>query len=260
MRLVALADRRYGGTLVIDLPVHEQFRLARTARGDSIEVIARRTGVRVEWVHAMEEGRFGDLPTGIYARASVRTYAAALELDVPAILTRCTPLLPVAEDPIEAMRRLNGIAARPSPQTEPPIDRPVSTLPDCRVIVASVIDASTMAVTLLVLVTCIVAMGLSVTSLNRSAAAPLFGVMLLVAVLYYIVFGGIVGQTMGEYIAGSRASQPLKLNLHAVAARTRVSALRDCYFIERLGEWIGRSLAGTWHGPFANFHKAGRGL
>jgi len=208
----------------------------------------------------MEEGRFGDLPTGIYARASVRTYAAALDLDVSAILMRCTPLLPVADDPIEAMRRLNGIAARPSPQAEPPIDRTASALPDCRVLVASVIDASTMAVTLLVLVTCIVAMGLSVTSLDRSAAAPLFAVMLLVAVLYYIVFGGIVGQTMGEYIAGSSTSQPVKLNLHCVAARTRVAALRDCYFFERLGEWVGRSLSGTWHGPFANFHKAGRGL
>jgi hypothetical protein len=208
----------------------------------------------------MEEGRFGDLPTGIYARASVRTYAAALELDVPAILMRCAPLLPVAEDPIEAMRRLNGIAARPSPETEPPIDRTTSTLPDCRVIVASVIDASTMAVTLLVVVTCIVAMGLSVTSLDRSAAAPLFAVMLLVAVLYYTVFGGIVGQTIGEYITGSSTSQPVKLNLHSVAARTRVAALRDCYFFECVGEWIGRSLAGTWHGPFANFHKAGRGL
>ena len=110
-------------------------------------------------------------------------YAAALELDVHAILMRCTPLLPVAEDPIQAMRRLNGIAPLPSPQTEHPIDRTASTLPDYRVIVASVIDASTMAVTLLVLVTCIVAMGLSVTSLDRSAAGPLVAVMLLVAVL-----------------------------------------------------------------------------
>ncbi len=245
---------------MIDLPVHEQFRLARTARGESIEAIARRTGIRVEWVQAMDEGRFGNLPTGIYARASVRTYAAALELDVHAILMRCTPLLPVAEDPIQAMRRLNGIAPLPSPQTEHPIDRTASTLPDYRVIVASVIDASTMAVTLLVLVTCIVAMGLSVTSLDRSAAGPLVAVMLLVAVLYYIVFGGIVGQTVGEYITGSSTSQPVKLNLGAVAARTRAAALRDSYFIERLGEWVGRSLSGTWHGPFAHFHKAGRGL
>ena len=190
---------------MIDLPVHEQFRLARTARGESLEAVARRTGIRVEWVQAMDEGRFGNLPTGIYARASVRTYAAALELDVHAILMRCTPLLPVAEDPIQAMRRLNGIAPLPSPQTEHPIDRTASTLPYYRVIVASVIDASTMAVTLLVLVTCIVAMGLSVTSLDRSAAGPLVAVMLLVAVLYYIVFGGIVVRRLGNT---SRAVAP----------------------------------------------------
>jgi hypothetical protein len=245
---------------VIDLPVDEQFRLARTARGESVEGIARRTGLRVEWLQAIDDGRFSDLPAGIYARASVRTYAAALELDVHAILMRCTPLLPVAEDPIQAMRRLNGIAAAPSSQPEQPIDNAAAALPDWRVIVASAIDASAMAVALLVLVTCIVAMGLSVTSLDRAAAAPLFAVMLLVAVLYYIVFGGIVGQTVGEHITGSRTSQPEKLNLRAVAARTRAAALRDACFVERIGEWVGRSLTGSWHGPFANFHKVGRGL
>ena len=53
---------------MIDLPVHEQFRLARTARGESIEAVARRTGIRVEWVQAMDEGRSAtcrrDLCTG----------------------------------------------------------------------------------------------------------------------------------------------------------------------------------------------------
>jgi len=245
---------------VIELPVDEQFRLARTARGESIEAIARRTGLRVEWLQTIDEGRFGDLPAGIYARATVRTYAAALELDVHAILMRCTPLLPVAEDPIQAMRRLNGIAAAPSSPPEQAIEKAAAALPDWRVIVASVIDASAMAVALLVLVTCIVGMGLSVTSLDRGAAAPLFAVMLLVAVLYYVVFGGIVGQTVGEYITGSRTSQPEKLNLQAMAARTRAAALRDAYFVERIGEWVGRSLTSGWHGPFANFHKVGRGL
>ena len=210
---------------MIELPVDEQFRLARTARGESIEAIARRTGLRVEWLQTIDEGRFGDLPAGIYARATVRTYAAA-----------------------------------PSSPPEQAIDKAAAALPDWRVIVASVIDASAMAVALLVLVTCIVGMGLSVTSLDRGAAAPLFAVMLLVAVLYYVVFGGIVGQTVGEYITGSRTSQPEKLNLQAMAARTRAAALRDAYFVERIGEWVGRSLTGSWHGPFANFHKVGRGL
>jgi hypothetical protein len=245
---------------VIELPVDEQFRLARTARSESVEAIARRTGIRVEWLQAIDEGRFGDLPAGIYARASVRTYAAALELDVDAILVRCTPLLPVAEDPIQAMRRLNGIGAAPQAHPEQPIEKGPSTPLDWRVIVACLIDASTMALALLVLVTCLVAIGLPVTSLDRAAAGPLLAVMLLVAVLYYVVFGGIVGQTLGEYITGSRTSPPEKLNLQAVAARTRAAVLRDSYFVERLGEWVGRSIVGSWHGPFANFHKVGRGL
>src|SRR5439155_17172577 len=134
-----------------------------------------------------------------------------------------------------------------------PVETPPVTAPDWRVIAASAIDAGAMALGLLVLVTCTVAMGLPMSVLDRTAAGPLFAVMLLVALLYYIVFGGIVGQTIGDYvIAGGRSAEPARLKLQAVATRTREAILRDSYFIERLGEWISRSLARHWHSPLAN--------
>ena len=86
-------------------------------------------------------------------------------------------------------------------------------------------------------------------------------VMLLVAVLYFTVLGGIIGTTIGEYvIAGGKSAQPARLNLQGVAARTRDAILRDSHFVEQLGLWVGRSMGINWHWPLDSFHKVGRGL
>jgi hypothetical protein len=126
-------------------------------------------------------------------------------------------------------------------------------MPDWRVIAASAIDAAAMAFGLIVLVTCTIAMGLPMSTLDRDAAGPLFAVMLLVAMLYFTVLGGIIGTTIGEYVvAGGKSAQPARLNLQAVATRTRDAILRDSHFIEQLGLWIGRSMAANWHWPLEN--------
>lgn len=238
--------------------IHERLRLARMSRGLTIESMAQRSGVRAEWLRAIDAGRFTDLPAGIYARSAMRAYAAALNLNVNEILRLSAPFLPSVEDPIDAMRRLNGITVSAPSQ---PVERPSSTVPDWRVIVASAIDAAAMAFGLIVLVTCTVAIGLPMSMLDRAAAGPLFAVMVLLAALYFIVFGGIVGTTIGEYvIGGGKSAQPARLNLEAVATRTRDAILRDSLFVEQLGVWVGRSVGTNWHWALDNFHKAGRGL
>ena len=227
------------------------------ARGITIESMAERSGVRAEWLRAIDAGRFTDLPAGIYARSAMRAYAAALNLNVNEILRLSAALLPSVEDPIDAMRRLNGITMHVP--AEPPVEKSASTLPDWRVMAASAIDAATMAFGLIVLVTCTVAAGLPMSMLDRDAAGPLFSVMLLVAGLYFIVFGGIVGTTIGEYVVGGGTSAgPARLNLQAVATRTRDAILRDSYFVEQLGEWIGRSIPGNWHWPLHTFLEGKR--
>ena len=229
------------------------------ARGLTIESMAKRSGVRAEWLRAIDSGRFTDLPAGIYARSAMRAYAAALNLNVNEILRLCAPLLPAVEDPIYAMRRLNGIAVPVLP--EEPVEQPISTLPDWRVMVATAIDAATMAFGLIVLVTCTIGMGLPMSALDRTAAGPIFAVMILVAVLYFIVFGGVVGTTAGEYVVGGGTStRPVRVNLQRVITRTRDAILRDTYFVEQLGQWVGRAVPGHWHSPLDTFHKVGRGL
>ena len=249
MSFFPVADRQLEGVVVADELVHERLRLTRMSRGLTIESMAQRSGVRVEWLRAIDAGRFSDLPAGIYARSAMRAYAAALNLDVNEILRLSAAMLPAVEDPIDAMRRLNGFAVQAP--TEQPVEKRSSTLPDWRVIAASAIDAAAMAFGLIVLVTCTVAMGLPMSTLDGAAAGPLFSVTLLVAMLYFAVFGGIVGATIGEYVIGGMSATPARLNLQAVATRTRETILRDSYFVEQLGHWVGRSMPGHWHWPLS---------
>jgi hypothetical protein len=150
------------------------------------------------------------------------------------------------------MRRLNGFAlpARVpavAPERVESFSR-TPPLPDWRLFAASIIDAAVMAFTFLVVVTCTVGMGLPINALDRSAGGPLFLVTIVLTACYFVFFGGVVGQTAGEYLTGlAPQSGPTPLDLRAVALRTRMSICRDSYFIELLGEWIGRWTIGGWH-------------
>ena len=74
--------------------VQEQLRRARVGRGESLASVAARCGSRVELLQAIEDGRFQDLPTGLYARVAVRRYAGAVGLNPDEILALCASLLP----------------------------------------------------------------------------------------------------------------------------------------------------------------------
>ena len=247
------ADRESGEGGVSEEAIYQRLRRLRIARGESLSSFAARHGMRVEFLRAIEEGRFQDLPTGIYARAAVRAHASALGLDPEEILSICGPLLPAVEDPIEAIARLRGlpprpkrVAAEPENQSHPArllSDR--AALPSWRMAAASAIDAAAMAAMLLTVVTCTVGMGVPVSALG-GAAAPAFCLMASVLIgCYFTVLGGIMGATAGEYLTGARANATAqrRLDLRAVAARTRQSFFRDACFIELLGKWIGRLIA-----------------
>ena len=238
-----------------EVPVLDRLRQARMARGESCESLSKRTGVRIEWVRAIEAGQFQELPPGIYGRAAIRSQSKALGLDAAEVLAACAALLTPIADPIAAMRRLNGGSTieEESPQPE----RSPAAPPDWRLIVASVIDAGAMAFTLLVVITGTVAMGLPISALDRSAGGPIFLVTFVLTACYFVFFGGIVGRTAGEYLSGMRPAspEPARLDLRAVVIRTRQSIFRDSYFIELLGEWIGRRTVGGWHWLIAHAQK-----
>lgn len=54
---------------------------ARVARGMELADIAELTHVRKEYLRALEEGRFGDLPEDVYTRNFVKLFAQAVGLD-----------------------------------------------------------------------------------------------------------------------------------------------------------------------------------
>ena len=68
------------------LGIGEALRLAREARGLTLNQVAQETRIRVPFLLALEEEDFADLPAPIYARAFLRTYGGFLGLDVDELL------------------------------------------------------------------------------------------------------------------------------------------------------------------------------
>src|SRR5262245_34408864 len=93
----------------------ERLRRARAASGEDVAALAKRAGVRAEHLSAIEDGRFGDLPPGIYGRSAVRAFAAAYQLDPAEALADCEALLRPVDDPIAALARLTGLRTPDKP-------------------------------------------------------------------------------------------------------------------------------------------------
>jgi transcriptional regulator with XRE-family HTH domain len=237
----------------------ERLRQARRARGEDLASLARRTGVRQENLRAIEEGRFSDLPRGIYGRAAVKSFALAYGFDQAEMLAACEPLLPALEEPIAGLARLRG--ARPfrkepaaalnpgnaellqTPATEPPMPSP-----RWQPVAAAAIDACIVGLMLLVVVICaMTALSVPLSALRHSAIA--FGVMgLLLGSGYFIWFGGLAGATVGERIVlpedeTRRSAGDVPVTLAAIVARTVRSATGDVRFISEAGVWLQRAVS-----------------
>jgi cytoskeleton protein RodZ len=59
---------------------------ARCKRGLSLNEIARDTKIGVHYLDAIEHGRFGALPGGVYDRSYIRQYARAISYDEAKLL------------------------------------------------------------------------------------------------------------------------------------------------------------------------------
>lgn len=68
------AEGRYTG-------IGEELKAERLRCGLSVEDVSQRLRIRVQHLHSIEEGRFGDLPGRIYALGFVRSYAEFLGAD-----------------------------------------------------------------------------------------------------------------------------------------------------------------------------------
>ena len=66
--------------------VVEQLRIAREAKGYSLEDVEKRTQVQLHYLEAIERGDFAALPGSFYGRAFIRAYAEYVEVDPRPIL------------------------------------------------------------------------------------------------------------------------------------------------------------------------------
>ena len=94
-------------------PSNNPLRRARITRGLSVSQIAARTLLSPRIVDLLDEGRFADLPGGVYARSHVRAYAAVVDLDPEETLAELEPLLPAAADPLPTLLTLARVGDPP---------------------------------------------------------------------------------------------------------------------------------------------------
>lgn len=238
---------------MLEPAIHERLRQARLARGEDLIAIAARTGVRPAFLEALEEGRYADLPRGIYGRATVKTYAAALGLDADEMLRACDGCLPEVEDPIAGIARVHGYTIAPRAVDEPP--DPVSAAPShdrrtVRLIAASAIDTAIVLATLLGIVwITIAAFGIPMAALGPGAR-PAFALMgAVLAGCYFGVFGGIGGQTPGARAASLEPPpwRAHRVDLGAAVDRAVRIATHELLFVDLSRRTDAEPLAGAGH-------------
>jgi hypothetical protein len=242
--------------------LHDRLRKARLSRGDRLDALSRRTGIRATWLQAIESARYEDLPRGIYARSAVKAYAEVLGLDATAALAEAEPLLPKMEDPIDGMARVRGVP-RPSPQPAPPqaperqqrfarnagrssalgprssVPGARSSAPSWRPAVAAAIDAAIVLgmLTALIVVT-VATFRIPLHAFGPGAALAFGTVGLLQAISYFAVFGGIAGETAGTQLVGLHVNRSSsRVDLQRAGSRALRSAVRDAQVIEDLAAW-----------------------
>jgi len=222
----------------------ELLRCARARRGEDLAALSARTGLRIHHIRAIEEGRFGDLPAGVYARATIRSFAVAYGLDPDEVLAGCSGLLPSVEDPIDALGRARGTARAPEPAAPPASSAIVVEGRRLRTFAAATVDGVVVATLLLAtgLAAALLA-GVSIGALSSSAIS-FFVVGLIFGTGYYVWMGGLSGTTFGEYAVGQAVlhRDPRPLTLHAIALRTLGAATADACAIYRMGMWTRRQV------------------
>jgi len=210
----------------------------------------------------MEDGRFDELPPGIYARSAIRSYAAALGLDPVALLRECELQLPPLEEPIGAMGRLMGV--RPPARAAVPVESREScprqeriSAPDWRRCAAAAVDAAAIgAILAMFMAAAAVTARVRIDALNGGEVA--FGVLgFVLAGIYFTFLGGLCGVT-----PGARAARVLRfppelspLVLRQILTRASRSAGADLCFVWTVGRWLGRLTSTASPGDTASKHS-----
>jgi uncharacterized RDD family membrane protein YckC len=232
-------------------------RRAREARGVSLADLARATRITPWILQKLDEGKFGEIPAGIYARHYLRAFASAVGLHPDRTLEALEHLLPAADTSIAALSRsacqrrgepqpdvtpAQAEAVRPSapetPATAPrmpepdsePAEPPPSETSRWRLYGAAVTDVIVLSsLQLAVFGACAWIAGFTVQTLMLHAAWPLGIIGGTVAAIYFGLLGGIAGRTCGAWLLGIRLVPPSTepLDLRTVLRRSMRCLVRE---------------------------------
>jgi transcriptional regulator with XRE-family HTH domain len=176
---------------------------ARQARGLTASDIARETRLSPRTITAIEDGRFNDLPAGLYARTSVRAYAGAVGLDAAEVLAELRPLLPDAPLDLLALADVRKLRAENGTR---------------RYFLAGAIDAGVLlAINAAIIFVCAAACGTRPTQLLGAAPGSMSLLCGTTIGLYFWLLGATDVRTAGPWILDveilPRAHEPMALNL-----------------------------------------------
>ena len=90
--------------------VGSELRAAREKAGITVEVISRRTNIKVSKLVALEKNDFKNLPTGLYLFSTVRAYAREVHIDPEPIVERLRAEF-ADKDALDALHALDSAGA-----------------------------------------------------------------------------------------------------------------------------------------------------
>jgi hypothetical protein len=208
-----------------DNPLHR----ARLQRGIGLSQLAARTLLSPHIIDKIDEGRFAELPGGLYARSYIRAFASVVGLDPEKVVLELAGRLPAVEDPFAAMR---GIARSGDPVWMIDFNGFALSAWKCvasstagwtgitRRTVAAVIDALVLLILQAVLIqvtawTC----GVHPQVLLEFGSGGLAVVFCVLVMLYFVILGGIGGKTLGAFLSQLPAAERTPLQLPIVLGR-----------------------------------------
>ncbi len=170
---------------MFDHPLHR----GRVEKGLSLSQIAESTRLSPLIVSKIDQGRFEELPAGVYARSYVRAFAAAVGVDPGRALDEVAGLLPPAPDPFPVIREIKEVKAGPSK------DGALS-----RRLVSAIDAAALLAINAAVVRLIALVAGVPVDVLLQHGSAAVAIVCAVPIALYFVLFGGIGGRTPGAMV------------------------------------------------------------
>jgi hypothetical protein len=203
----------------------------------SLNAIAKQWGVREQNLLLIEHDAFESLPTGLYGRTAVRSYAAAVGVPPDEALAEVLDRLRTPEDPMEGMARVRGLTCvtrRPGAPTGltrlTSLWMSAASITAWRQFAAAAIDGALLvAIDLLLLALTARVARVGATDVLRLGTPSMIVLCAVIAALYFVLLGGIGRATIGARLMRAPAGAGMLdgVDIRAVLQRGVQSALAD---------------------------------